>query len=451
MNKQIAVSFENDLVRIVYAQIARSGVVVEKAMTFSNDEFDRFLATTKDDEFIVVQNFQNVYQDVISLPPAKERYLRQLVELEIKKRIPELKEFSFFHVDLREVQREGKRSKDVFFFAVDNSEIKELVERFALRGKVVTHIYPNVLPLSRFMQVADIEPGEPILGVFDLGANKTIFLVREGRLSFVRSAQSEGRGAGQIDIENINMTIAYCRQVLRMNPSRVVLLGMGADTDLPVAPVVPVAPARYPSSIVAFDDTSREYVAPLSAIVHSRELSESNLLPSVYRDVVVQRKVMAYCILVLALLSLMGLAYLGFQSVEIIRSKSVISQLRSDIKKRSAIIGEFEGTLAGLQKFTPSIDIVNSFSAAVNMQDVLVSTQLFAIEGVDVHSISMKDEKEFVLVQVHGNIKAASYEELQSRYEHLLGEIKKTGKIEIVDHKLDLKQKGFTVDLKWKA
>ncbi|HOW54470.1 MAG TPA: hypothetical protein PLR60_07415 [Syntrophorhabdaceae bacterium] len=451
MKKQIAISFENDLVKLVYAQIARSGVIVEKAMTLSNEEFDRFLATTGDDEFVVVQNFQNIHQDVLSLPPAKEKYMRQLVELEIKKRIPELKEFSFFHVDLREVQREGKRSKDVFFFAVESGEIEELVDRFARHGKVVTHIYPNVLPLSHFLQVADIEPDEPVLGVFDLGTNKTIFVVREGHLSFVRVAQSEGRGIGQIDIENINMTIAYCRQVLRMSPSRVVLLGMQEDPVLPAAPVVPLAPAKHPASVVAFDDTAREYVAPLSAILHIRELSESNLLPPAYQDVVVQRKVMAYCIIVLALLSLVGLMYLGFQSIEIAKSKSVISQLRSDINKRSGIIGEFEGTLTGLQKFAPSIEIVNSFGAAVNMQDVLVFMQFIATEGVNVQSVSMKDEKEHVLVQVQGNIGAGSYEELQSRYEHLLGEVKKAGKTEIVSHKLDLKQRSFTLDLKWKA
>lgn len=451
MKKQIAISFENDLVKLVYAQIARSGVIVEKAMTLSNEEFDRFLATTGDDEFIVVQNFQNIHQDVLSLPPAKEKYMRQLVELEIKKRVPELKEFSFFHVDLREVQREGKRSKDVFFFAVESGEIEELVDRFARHGKVVTHIYPNVLPLSHFLQVADIEPDEPVLGVFDLGTNKTIFVVREGRLSFVRVAQSEGRGIGQIDIENINMTIAYCRQVLRMSPSRVVLLGMQEDPVLPAAPIVPLAPAKHPASVVAFDDTAREYVAPLSAILHIRELSESNLLPPAYQDVVVQRKVMAYCIIVLALLSLVGLMYLGFQSVEIAKSKSVISQLRGDINKRSGIIGEFEGTLTGLQKFAPSIEIVNSFGAAVNMQDVLVFMQFIATEGVNVQSVSMKDEKEHVLVQVQGNIGAGSYEELQSRYEHLLGEVKKAGKTEIVSHKLDLKQRSFTLDLKWKA
>jgi len=451
LKKQIAISFENELVKLVYAQTARGSVIVEKALTFSNDEFDRFLETTKDDEFIVVQNFQNVYQDVISLPPAKERFLRQLVELEIKKRIPELKEFSFFYVELREVQREGKRSKDVFFFAVENGEIEELIGRFARCGKLVTHIYPNVLPLSHFLQVADSGPDEPILGVLDVGINKTIFLVSERRLSFVRVAQSEGRGASQNDIENINMTIAYCRQVLRMSPSRVVFLGLEGDMALPVAPIVPVAQAKYPSTVVAFDDTSKEYVAPLSAIVHIRELEESNLLPETYRDVVVQRKVVAYCVLVLALLSLLGLAYLGFQSIEIVRSKGIINQLRSDINKRRAIVGEFESTLAGLQKYAPSIEMANSFSAAVNVQDILVSMQILATEGVDVRSVSLKNEKEFVLVEVQGNVKAGSYEELQSRYEYFLGEVKRSGKAEVVTHKIDLKQRVFVVELKWKA
>ena len=451
MKKHIAVSFENELVRLVYANTGRGGFFIEKTLTFSNEEFDRFLATTKDDEFIVVQNFQNIYQDIISLPPAREKYLEQLVELEIKKRIPELREFSFFYTELREVQREGKRSKDVFFFAVEKSEVEETAARFTAHGKVVTHVYPNVLALSRFLHVADIEPGEPVMGVLDVGSNKTIFLIRENRLYFVRVAQSGERGIQQTDVESINMTIAYCRQVLRMSPSRVALLGTSGNTELPVAPVVPLASVKFPSSLAAFDDTSNEYVVPISALLHYKELESGNLLPATYRDVVVQRKVMVYCIIVLLLLSFLGLAYLGFQSFEIVRSKKAISQLRGDIDKRRAIIGDFEGTLARIQKLTPSVDLANSFSSSFDMQKVLESIQVFALEGVDVRSIDLKNEQEAVRIHVEGNIKAISYEELQSRYEGFLAGIKKTGKMEVEKHKLDLKQKGFVVDIKWKA
>lgn len=39
--------------KVVYAQAGRSGVVVEKTVSFENDEFDRFLATIPDDGLIV--------------------------------------------------------------------------------------------------------------------------------------------------------------------------------------------------------------------------------------------------------------------------------------------------------------------------------------------------------------------------------------------------------------
>lgn len=450
MKRKIALSFENDLVKVVYAEVTRSGTVVEKTLTFDNDEFDRFLPGMPEDEFVVVQNFEAVYQDIISLPPAKERFLRQLVQLEIKKRVPDLKGFSFFYVELREVQREGKRSKDVFFLAVESSEVQAIIDRLARAGKVASGIYANVLPLSFSTGVSDAEADEAILGVLDIGTNKTIFLTRDQKLCFVRVAQSDGRGIDQNDIENINMTIAYCRQVLRINPSRVVFPDASGSKPLPAAPVVPVSPAKYPSTIVAFNDTLRDYITPLSTINHIREIEESNLLPDTYRDMVVQRKLMAYCILVLGLLSFIGLGYIGFQWLDIAKTKTTIESLRRDIGKRQAVIGEFEGALAGLQKFSPSIEIINTFGKSANIQDILVELQDIATEGVDLRSIIMKNQKEAVTIELKGVVRSSSYAELQSRYEKFLGQFKRSGRTEVTAHKLELNDRGFTVNLKWK-
>ncbi len=109
MNKYIAVSFEGEYIKVVHADYRHGNVTIEKTFTFSNIEFDHYLETTKDDEFIVVNDFQNIYQDIISIPPAQDKYLRTLIELEIKKRIPELKDFSFFYEELRDIQKEGKK------------------------------------------------------------------------------------------------------------------------------------------------------------------------------------------------------------------------------------------------------------------------------------------------------------------------------------------------------
>lgn len=450
MKRKIAISFENDVVKIVYAQAARTGTLVEKTLTLDNDEFDRFLATMREDEFIVVQNFETVYQDIVSLPPAREKFLRPLVELEIKKRMPELKDFSFCHVRLRDVQREGKRSTDVFFLAVDGAEVQAIVDRLGKAGKVASGIYANVLPLSLFTGIEDGQPDEPVLGVLDIGTNKTIFLASDRKLAFVRVTQSHGRGFDQDDIENINMTIAYCRQVLRINPSRVVFPDAAGDAPLPAAPIVEVAPARYPSTVTAFNETLRDYVVPLSAIDQIKDIEDGNLLPDTYRDIVVQRKLMEYCILILCLLSFLGLAYIGFQWLEIARTGTTIDRLRYDINKRQAAIGEFEAAQAGLQKYRPSIDMVNTFGKSADLQDVLVALQKVWADGVDVRSIHIKNEKESLVIALKGSIRASSYEQLERRYEEYLAQYRKTGAAEVVSHKLNLNDRTFTLDLKWK-
>lgn len=451
MKRKIAISFENELVKVVYAHTARTGTIVERTLTFDNNEFDRFLAMMPEDEFIVVQNFEGVYQDIVSLPPAKKRFIRPLVELEIKKRIPDLKDFSFCHVELRDVKREGKRTKDVFFLAVDSAEIQRIVERLGRAGKVASGIYANVLPLSRFTGTEDSETDEAILGVLDIGTNKTIFLTADKKLAFVRVTQSHGRGMSLDDLENINMTTAYCRQVLRINPSRIVFPDAAKDMTLPAMPVIQVSPVKYPSTITAFSDALRDYVAPLSAIDKLEDIEDGNLLPDTYRDIVTQRKLMGYCILILCLLSLLSLGYIGFQWMEISRTRTTIAQLRNDIQKRQAVIGEFERVRADLNKLKPSIEMVNAFGKSTDLQNIFVALQSVSTEGVDLRSIGMKNDTEFLVIEIKGNIRASSYKQLQMRYEEYLGQFTKMNTAEVMGHKLDLNDRSFTLDLKWKV
>lgn len=451
MNRHIAVSLENENVKVVYAEIRQGNVSIEKTLTFSNTEFDHFLETTKDDEFIVVNNFQNIHQDVISIPPAQEKYLKTLIELEIKKRVPELKDFSFFYEELRDVQKEGKRSKDIFFFAIASEDIDAVLNRFSKHDKIITFLYPNVFPLSRFLHIEGIEEGQPILGVVDLGTNKTMFLMTDRKLNFVRVTQSEKRGVSQLDIENINMTIAYCRQVLRLNPSRVVFSGSQGSGNTNIAPIVPVALAQYPSTVMAFKDTVMEYVIPIAALVHAKELRASSLLPLVYQGVNIQRKIMVYAIVVFLFLSVLGIGYIGVKVTNMILTKGEIKRTRQDIAGKQSVIDEYEKVSNELQKRMTLMNFMNTANTSLDMQKVLLSLQVLSKKTVDVKTISIKDEKGNVLLQVEGSISFRSYKELQSNYENVIDDIKKTNELEIIEQSLDLKLGNFRVDLKWKT
>lgn len=450
MNKYITVSFESEKIKVVYADYRHGNVTVEKTFTFSDSEFDHYLETTKDDEFIVVNDFQNIYQDVISIPPAQDKYLRTLIELEIKKRIPDLKDFSFFYEELRDVQKEGKKSKDVFFFAVPNEDVDAVLKRFVKYDKVVTYLYPNALPLSRFLHLEDAEEGQPVLGVVDLGVNKTMFLVRDEKLSFVRVAQSEQRGVSELDIENVNMTIAYCRQVLRLNPSRVVFLGIPESGNTDVVPIVPVAAAKYPAAITAFGNIISEFIVPIAAIIHARELSNSSLLPAAYKGIIVQRKILTYAIIFLVLFSFLGLSYGGFKAADMIMTKSEIAAVRKDISEKQHIVSEYNKASEELTKLEPLIKFMNTAHASSDLQKILASLQVFSMNNVRIKSISIKDDSGNVALQIEGNVSSQNYKELQSNYERLIESIKAMKELELVSQALVLKEKDFRIEVKWK-
>jgi cell division protein FtsL len=451
LNRQIAVSLENENVKVVYAEIRHGNISIEKTLTFSNTEFDHFLETTKDDEFIVVNDFQNIHQDIISVPPAQEKYLRALIELEIRKRVPELKDFSFFYEELRDVQKEGKRSKDIFFFAIASEDLDAVLNRFSKHDKIITFLYPNVLPLSRFLHIEGGEEGQPILSVVDLGTNKTMFLMRDQKLNFVRVAQSEQRGISPLDIENINMTIAYCRQVLRLNPSRVVFSDSQDSGTLIIAPIVPVASVQYPSTVMAFEDTVAEYVTPIAALTYAKELRVSNLLPLVYQGINIQRKILVYTIAVFLFLSVLGIGYIGVNVTNTILTRGEIKRVRQDIAGRQSVIDEYEKVSNELQKRMTLMNFMNTANTSLDMQKVLLSLQVFSMKTVNVKAINIKDEKGSMLLQVEGSISFRSYKELQSNYENVIDAIKKESELEIVEQSLDLKTGNFRVDLKWKT
>jgi hypothetical protein len=450
LNRHIAVSLENENVKVVHAEIRHGNVSIEKTLTFSNTEFDHFLETTKDDEFIVVNDFQNIHQDVISVPPAQEKYLRALIELEIKKRVPELKDFSFFYEELRDVQKEGKRSKDIFFFAIASEDLDAVLNRFSKHDKIITFLYPNVLPLSRFLHIEGGEEGQPILSVVDLGTNKTMFLMRDQKLNFVRVTQSEQRGISALDIGNINMTIAYCRQMLRLNPSRVVFSDSQDSRSEIIAPIVPVASVQYPSIVMAFKDTLTEYVIPIAALLHAKELRASSLLPLVYQGIHIQRKIMVYAIAVLLFLSALGIGYIGVKVTDTIFTRGEIKRVRQDITGRQSVIDEYEKVSNELQKLMTLMSFMNTANTSVDMQKVLLSLQVFSKKTVNVKTINVKDEQGSLLLQVEGSILFRNYKELQSNYEDVIDTIKETNELEIVEQSLDLKLGNFRVDLKWK-
>jgi len=451
LSGQVIVSFENEVIKVIHANTRHGNLSVDKSFTFSKEEFDHYLATTTDNEFVVVNDFHEMYQDIISLPPAKEKYLRSLLYIEIKKRVTDWKEFSFFYITIKETQREGKWLKDIFFFVVNNEDINNLISRFSKHNKIITHLYPDILVLSNIIEAGDVEPDQPLLGVIDLATHKTMFLVKDKKLLFVRVAQSDQKGLNSNDIENINMTIAHCRQTLRVNPARVVFREKPEPREAVTGPIVPEAAMKYPSHVTAFKETVEEYITPVSTALHEKALSSCDLLPESYRGIFTQRKILAYAVIIFVIFSLIGIGYIGFKLYDITMTSKEISLLREGIGVKQPIIGDFTSTSKELQKLMPPITFMNQINTSPDIQQVLVSLQTLNMQGVNIGSIVVTNSKEACLITIEGAVRARTFTDLQLNYQNVLDGLKKIKEFEVASQSLDLTIRSFKIELKWKT
>lgn len=451
MGGQAIVSIENEIIKVIHANVRHGNLSIDKSSTFSNEEFDHYLATTTDNEFVVINDFHEMYQDIISLPPAKEKYLRSLVGIEIKKRVTEWKDTSFFYTTVKETQREGKWFKDIFFFVVNNDDVDNVISRFSRHDKIITHLYPDVLVLSNIIEADGVEPDQSLLGVVDLATHKTMFLVKDKKLLFVRVAQSDKKGLNTADIENINMTIAHCRQTLRVNPARIVFRDKPGALESTVNPVVPETTMKYPSYIATFRETIEEYITPIAAALNEKTLSSCNMLPEGYRGIFTQRKILAYAVAVFLVFSMIGVGYIGLKLYDIMLTSKEISVLRQGIGVRQPIIGDFTSTSKELQKVMPPITFMNRINTSPDIQQVLVSLQTLNAPGANIGTIVVNNSKETCLISIEGNIKAQTFTDLQLNYQNVLDGIKKIKEFETVSQSLDLTMRNFKIELKWKT
>ncbi len=452
MKDHVAVSFENGVVKVVHGSFSRGNFTIQETHLFDEEGFDSYLKSTRNNQFIVVNDFPNPSQALVYLPPAEERYLAALAEAEVRKRFPELGDFTFFFTVLKESQKEGKRLKETFIYAVSASEVHAIMDRFAMFGKTVKAVYPNVLTLVSLMGVSGAEPEESALGVIDLGSSKTMFIAANGRVCFVRVAQSDGRGLNALDVENINMTLAYARQSLRLSPGRVLVFDVrDVVSRAEGAPVVPMGPVVYPSNILADDELIARFVAPISALYGAEGMEAGNLLPRGYRTVAVERRFLRYAAAVLLVLSVATLPHVAGKAREMADLSRGIQELRREISGKEDISAGYRKASADLNRYMPVVTFMNQVNSTPDVARFLSSLSSLPARRVRILSVGIRVEKEGLVAKVDGRIAADTFTDLDSHYQAFLARARMIPGAEVATQKLELKNQSFTVDVQWKG
>ena len=334
---------------------------------------------------------------------------------------------------------------------MDSTEINPILERFSRSGKRVKRLYADVFVLSCLVVGLDNVKDKTAMCMIDKGDYKTLFLVREGKLTFVRSIQSRGRGIDRYDVTNVNMTVNYARQTLREHPEELIIVNTAKDEVSTVEGLtLPTTIFRYPPGVMATGGDITGFVIPVAGLFLGKGHVRESLLPKLYQRVVSQEHFMRYASIAFVIVSLLCLGYIisGWNQVRQIRG--MIDPIKAEIGSKRRVYEELESRNKDLQAVLPYINYLNAESAKPDIQKALATLQILNRDKVRVEEIEIINPGEELTIRVKGHITANTYGDLQSCFRKLADDMKSAKSGQVLVEKLDLTSKDFNIETTWK-
>ncbi|MBI5588101.1 MAG: hypothetical protein HY889_07025 [Deltaproteobacteria bacterium] len=444
MGNTVAVSFEGSNIKVVYASVTGGETGVTDALTLDESRLDYFLDKEKAREFIVVKNFAGAYQELFQVPAAKKKYLSKIIGIEISKRC-QFKDFSSIHFLLDKKTVENRKVIDVFAFAVRNEELTELINRFASRGKKVSAVYPDFFSIASMVGPS----AKNALCVAQAGAGKGLFLVKEGKVVFVREAGTLDAGVTDFDMQNIEMTVNYCRQTLRVNPFAVFLTGsLSNDYRATTGASVPIACLMPPAGLRVDRKIFQEYGAAVSALFGK---SSIDISPREYREEKFLTWLLGYSTAALLLLTILAGAYTGIVLKGALAAKKEYTKPAERPADLSTVVESYERERAKIEKYRPLLKVLDAKSANPPVHSLLASVTQLKLGQIRFDSISVVPAADGALsLKVEGTVDGDGWAAAEAAYEKFTGSFSERGDLKITKEAFDLKEKRILVEAEYR-
>lgn len=442
MGKTVSISFEADRIKIVRASLKGRGLSVDSTEIIPDSDLEAYLRTDKTAEYIVTCDFRGAHHGILTAPAVKPGYLSKVIEAKIRKESGE-KDFTFIFSPLGERVAENRKELEFFYYAVNNADLKALAGRFYDNGKKIKSLCPSVFAVTSLF-----EPGQEgeTMGVYGTGNERMVFLTKNGSVSFIRQYESHEKGLTDYDIQNINMTLTYCFQNLRMSPKAILLMGgLSASQDIGSLPPAPMSGLSKSDRIHCSTEIYNEFILPLAACFAP---GSSNILCREFRNVNLLKNYIAYASMLFTV-SAVFCAGLIFNEVNDIAGKrNLVEAAMKNMTDLETLYSGYTAKAEEINRYRPAITFLNR-----PVPDIY--KLLTAIGGIDAGELkfdSIKahtDTGNSLIVEINGTSSAGTYSSLQASMKKLIDELGKTENLTVTNRSMDLTNKTFRININY--
>lgn len=452
MKRVLSLYFDGAIVQAVTVRIVGGAAIIEDARTFPFEELSEFIATCPQKSCVVCSNPQQFFQDIIHLPPAAVRHYGRLVQGKVARAHPELTSFSSIYHIIGDITLEGKPFNKMAVFSYADSFLTELISELSSAGMVISAVYAAPYVIQRLaLSTCPADPELPRIFI-SLQQGEKFFLVSDnGELVFVRKIPSQHETLLPDDTSNINMTVDYCQQTLRMRPTEAVMLNQTKlSPDLSQFVSIPLRASLPPGLSELPDHIAQDYLAPVAAallVVKAPRIG--NILPTAYGQATVHKKMIAGITAFTATLVLVF-------SMLFVKELLAVSRLESSIGRVKAVLGRSSQELASFRKLETEVgqlklplELVNKYNSSPNPSAALAALNLPVSGDYQIKGVTVNGVEGGLNVKIEGTLNSSGYSNTQALYEKLVAQVAQLPGYAAVSGKVDIKEKTVSIQARY--
>jgi len=441
LGRIVTVSLEGSEVKIIHSSKKWKTIHIDEKEMVTDREFDAYLDREKSSDFVVVCNFDEYFHDVLLLPELKQKYIKKIVESEIRK-VTGKTDFTFVYSILGDKVVDNKKMLEVFYYMVTDEAMRKVVERFYDHGKIVKALYPAVFTAAALL---DRKASKGIkMGMIISGYKRTLFTTKNGIVNFVRDYNSIEMAVTEFDIQNINKTIVYCSQHLRIEPSSVTFLGnLSGLLALETKPAVPVVPPDMPDNIECSGEATCDYSLSCGALNVTRRVS---ILNDNFKNIYLLRRLLEGASLMFVLLSVIFLGLIFYMANDVYQTRHDIRSVVSELPRVERDYGEYLKKQKTMKDVVPFVDFFNRPS--IDIQTLLIGLSKIELQQLKFVQVDAQAEgDESFLVTINGRGIKDTYSSFQASFERLVEELGNINNVELRNKAINHMDKTFLVQL----